>query len=406
MIDRKSSFFFLGNIIGQAISLITAIFIIKNIGPEEFGKFSIFTSVGAIIGSIATLKFELSIAISSSLTQVYEKFNFSIFVSIILNLLMVSISLPFLNLGGRENILLLYFFAISISLTGIMQQVFLYRENHIYNGLLSILVALLNFLFILYIFKGESLLIKANVYTNIIAVLVFLIILRYSGFKIVLFSIKKLKELFRDNIEYPKFILPSSIVTILLTYFHPILLSLIFSDKEVGVFSFSLRILLLPTIVIGAVTSGLLRARLSKLYFDKNFAQLHNEVVKAIKLLIVASIFCYTILTLVVHNLSMFISINKWKGVEITSLFMLFYCIAQFFYVPLSNIAMVLGENKKLLQYNIIQVILTAFTYLLTYIFNFSFHYFLMLLSVVFFVFTCYTCTKFYNLTVFKNKSS
>jgi O-antigen/teichoic acid export membrane protein len=404
MINFKSSFYFLGNIIGQAISLITAIFIIKNISPEQFGRFSVFTSVGSIIGSIATLKFELSIAISSSLTQVYEKFNFSIFVSIILNLLMVSVSLPFLDLGEGENVLLLFFFAISVSLTGIMQQVFLYRENHIYNGLLSIILSLLNFLFILYIFKGESLLIKSNVYTNIIAVLVFFIILRSSGFKVVFFSIKKLKVLFKNNIEYPKFILPGSIATILLTYFHPILLSLIFSDKEVGVFSFSLRILLLPTIVIGAVTSGLLRAKLSKLYFDKNFLQFHVEVVKAIKLLIFASIFCYIVLVLVINNLSLFININKWKGLESASMFMLFYCVAQFFYVPLSNIAMVLGENKRLLKYNIAQIIITTITYLLTYIFNFSFYHFLTLLSAIFFVFACCTCTKFYYMSISKSK--
>lgn len=406
MINFKSSFFFLGNIIGQAISLITAIFIIKNISPEQFGRFSVFTSVGSIIGSIATLKFELSIAISSSLTQVYEKFNFSIFVSLVLNLFMVSISLPFLNLGSYENIILLYLFTITISLTGIMQQVFLYRENHIYNGLLSVILSLLNFLFILYIFNGESLLIKSNVYTNIISVIFFFVILRLSGVRLAFYSIKKLKELFKNNIEYPKFILPGSIATILLTYFHPILLSLIFSDKEVGVFAFSLRILLLPTIVIGAVTSGLLRARLSKLYFDKNFLQFHSEVIKTIKLLIFASIFCYIILVLVINNLSLFINIDKWKGLEITSMFMLFYCIAQFFYVPLSNIAMVLGENKRLLMYNIIQVLITTITYLLTYIFNLSFYEFLILLSLIFSIFACYTCAKFYNMSISKSKLS
>ncbi|KQW97671.1 lipopolysaccharide biosynthesis protein [Flavobacterium sp. Root420] len=406
MINFKSSFYFLGNMIGQAISLITAIFIIKNISPEQFGRFSVFTSVGSIIGSIATLKFELSIAISSSLTQVYEKFNFSIFVSFIMNLLMVSISLPFLDLGNGENILLLFFFTICVSLTGIMQQVFLYRENHIYNGLLSIILSLFNFLFILYVFKGEALLIKSNVYTNIIAIFVFFVILRFSGFKVTFFSIQKLKVLFKNNIEYPKFILPGSIATILLTYFHPILLSLIFSDKEVGVFSFSLRVLLLPTIVIGAVTSGLLRAKLSKLYFDNNFLQFHIEVVKAIKLLVFAAVFCYIALVLIINNLSLFINISKWKGLETTSLFLLFYCVAQFFYVPLSNIAMVLGENKTLLRYNIIQVIITAITYMFTYILNFSFYHFLILLSIIFSLFACYTCFKFYYMSISKSKIS
>ena len=404
MINLKSSYFFLGNILGQMISLITAVFIIKNISPDDFGRFSIFTSIGSIIGSFATLKFELSISISSNISEAFEKLNFSIIVSTILNLIFVATVLPFVKLGGMNNILLLFVFAICTSLNGSLQQIFLFREDHLKNGVLSLMLSLFNFLFILYIFRGDSVLIKSNVFANLIVAVIFIFTVYRSGFSFKIFSMVKLKEMFNGNIQYVKYILPGSVATILLSYFHPILLALIFKDKEVGVFSFSLRIMSLPTIIIGVVVSGLLRARISKLFFDNNFEQIRKEVRRAIKLLLGSSIVAFSCLVIIIYNLSFFINIDKWKGLEMTSILLLFYCVAQYFYVPLSNLAMVFGENKKLLKYNIIQLVITALTYLGTYIFNFSFHQFLILLSFVFVTFSFYTCVKFYSLTQTKVK--
>lgn len=402
MINLKNIYYYLGNAISQLITLLTAIYILKNIEPSIFGHFSIFIAIGSVIGSLATLKYELSISMSKDEPEMYNKFNFTVFLSFFVNIILVFLVSPFFNLFNLKDLALLILFANSISINGSLQQVFLYKEDHIKNGLLALSVSCINYVLIVYILKGDSKLIVSNVASYIVSSIIFIVFLRKA---VLSFNLKSAyKEIFLKHLDFPKYILPGAISTIVLAYCHPIFLSYIYDKETVGLFSFALRILLLPTIVVGSVASGLLRAKISKLFFERLFDEIYEEVVKMIKWLALACIGCYSVLLIIIFNLKYIIDISKWNGIEMASLFMVFYCISQFFYIPLSNVAMVFGKNKLLMNLNLIQLVITILCYLFAFIQKVSFLSFLLILSVALFTFAIYSCICFLKLV--KNSQS
>jgi len=398
MINSKNFFFYAGSAAAQVITLLTTFIIISLVSPKEFGSFSYFIAVGSIIGSFSTLKYELSISISSSEKEVYEKSNLTIVLSLCLNAVILMVYWLCNWQVESESILLLFLLSNSISVGASLQQALLFYESHKFNGLFPFLVALLNLLLLFFFIKYESGLIIAYVYANIIVMGIFLILVA-KKYRMApkLFSITDYNKIFREHISYPKYVFPGSISTILLTYFHPILLSILYTTSEAGLFAFSQRILMLPAILVGTIMAALSRANFSKLYFNNKFFELLAELRKMILWLIIACLIFYPLILVAIYNLKYFINIDKWAGFEEVSLLLLIYSISQFFFTSLSSISLIL-DKKLLLKLNVIQFILTLLVYFVSLILALSFDTFLNALSVSLLFFSFVGCYKMYQL--------
>lgn len=399
MINKDNLVYYLGTALSQVITLLTTLYILYHFSPDNFGYFSLVLSVTSIIGSLSTLKFELSVAISKDSKSAIEKLSLTIFVSLLTNIIMSVIYFAF---EPNIDLFILIAMSITIAMNGSIQQFILFEENHLLNGILPVLTALLNLIFLLLI-KGDHALIFAYTISSWLVTLFYIFWMLRKGKEYFVFSLPSLKKIFHENRSFVKYIFPSSIATILIMYFHPILLSYLYNSANVGLFSFALRILLLPSIIIGTVTGALLRNSLSKLYFNGDYTAINKEVNKILLWLLISCLICFPILEFFVFQLKNFVDISRWNGIEQISVLIIFYAVSQFFFIPLSNIPLVFDKKKLLLKLNIIQLFLTLMIYLGAYLLKWQFETFLVVLSIVMMIFSAISCYCFIKIVKVKN---
>jgi len=397
--NTKSLYFYVGSGLAQVVTIITTFYIIKKFTPAAFGQFSYYFSIGSIIGSFATLKYELSIPLSRDSKEANDKSNLTILVSMIFNLLFSVIGLS--TSLYDFNIYFLYILLLSntVSINACFQQFLLYKEEHFLNGLNPLLFSILNLVILLFLTKNNGeVILSSYVISNVILLIIYVISVQRKGYNIFFKKISFYKELFKQHLDFPKYVLPSSVANILLAYCNPIFIGYLFDKNNVGLFSFSLRILMLPSIVIGSVASSIYRAQIAKLYFDNDFEGIKLQTRKLFLILVLLTIFCFPILILVIKYIPLFIDMSKWMGVLPISIYLIPYSISQLFFQPFSNLALVFKKNKILLSQNILQLVTTVLIYATAFIFKIEFSLFVIILSAALFVVSFYSCYRFYQI--------
>lgn len=397
--NTKSLYFYVGSGLAQVVTIITTFYIIKKFTPAAFGQFSYYFSIGSIIGSFATLKYELSIPLSRDSKEANDKSNLTILVSMIFNLLFSVIGLS--TSLYDFNIYFLYILLLSntVSINACFQQFLLYKEEHFLNGLNPLIFSILNLIILLFLTKNNGeVILSSYVISNVILLIIYVISVQRKGYNLFFKKISFYKDLFKQHLDFPKYVLPSSVANILLAYCNPIFIGYLFDKNNVGLFSFSLRILMLPSIVIGSVASSIYRAQIAKLYFDNDFEAIKLQTRKLFLILILLTIFCFPILILVIKYIPLFIDMSKWMGVLPISIYLIPYSISQLFFQPFSNLALVFKKNKILLSQNILQLVTTVLVYAAAFIFKIEFSLFVIFLSAALFVVSFYSCYRFYQI--------
>jgi len=193
-------------------------------------------------------------------------------------------------------------------------------------------------------------------------------------------------------------VFPSSIIGILFTYLNPILLEYLYSKEEVGLFSFGIRILMIPSIVVGAVASSIYRVRIAKLFYDRNFLQIRRITLLLFFLLLIVTTIGFPILVFIVKKLHLFIDMHQWEGVIKILIQLVPFAISQLFFLAFSNVALVFNENKLLLWLNLLQFIFLIFSYFIGFYLGLDFKSFLTVFSLTNSFVITYSCYKFFNI--------
>ena len=396
MFKSNRSWYFLGSALSQLLTLITSFYIVKGVTASVFGEFSFFVALATIIGSISTLKFEQAIVVSDSIDDSVAKFRLTIQVALVINILLLPIL--FFVLGSKItlfDLFLVFVVANNIVLNASIQQAFLYLEGHFFNGIFNVCYSFVNLVFVyLLIQKPEGLQISyALAYA--VSSFVFLIILVKFKFNFKFLSWQTFVELYKKNKQYPIYIFPGAVLSIFLTFGHPVFISYLYNNKLVGLFSISNRILNLPIIVVSSVVSGLFRVRLSKLFFNNDRHEIYRQSVRALMFLVLSSIVIYPALVYVIMNINSYIKLTGWEGIDKVAPLLGVYVLSQYFYIPMCNIPLVCERKRLLFRMNLYQFILNIIVYALAYVMSLSFSVFLMLLSGSMFVFCFIACVVF-----------
>lgn len=398
MLNSKNIYFYLGAAVSQLLTIITSFIILKAVDSAEYGNYSYFVSVASIIGSIATLKFEQSIVISKGNNESLEKVSLTLVLSFLSSLVMVGIYSVIDKKLNFSYIFLVFSLSFVIALYACITQILLFREKHRSNGLLSVFNALFFLIFVILLRRRTNGLEIAYFLSSFVACLIFIVILEREKVKIRPLSFSKYKSVFNRNALYPIYVLPGAIFSILLTYGHQVCIKYLFNDSDLGLFSLSLRLLLLPSILIGTVAAGLFRTSLSKSYLNGDYKQVSSESKKIAKFLIITALIMYIPLLIVLYNLHFFLKLKGWDGIGNVSIFLVLFAISQYIFVPLSNIALVCDEKSLLFRMNLYQFIFILIVYITTYLFKLTFFHFLLYLSVVSFLFCIYSGLTFINI--------
>ncbi|WP_245988979.1 hypothetical protein [Pelobium manganitolerans] len=139
---------------------------------------------------------------------------------------------------------------------------------------------------------------------------------------------------------------------------------------------------------------------MAKSFYQTDMVAIRHKTLSTIKILGLSTIILFPCIVFGIFNLKYFTSFQKWNGVESVAICLTPYAVSQLFYLPLSNVALVLDKKKILLFLSLIQLCLTLFMYWIAHYFDFSFKIFLGMLSGSFALFTIFACRKFYLITL------
>lgn len=397
MINKSNIYIYFGALFSQIVTLITSFIVLKYVSPEVYGKFSYIIALGSILGSVATLKFEQSISISSNENDSFKKLIITFQTSLYITLLF----LPFIFYFFEVTILqlfLVFLLSISIALSSSLQQFFLYINKHKLNAILSVSIAFINFILLIFLYKYHNGLEISYVLSYLISTLIFMVYTNYRIIKVYLLKIADYTIFFKELYVFPKIVLPGAIISILLLYANPVILKYIYSEKEVGMFSFTIRVLTLPVILVSSVSSGLFKAKMSKIYFEKDFDAFKNEKKKLLIFLLSMMFISYIILLLAMNNINQVSIFKKWEFLDKTSNLLVLYACSQFLYLPFTSLPLILKKEKLLILSNIILFCVIFTFYLVVYYANLSFENFLKTFSIINLCYSIYFVVKFYNL--------
>ncbi|WP_449401091.1 oligosaccharide flippase family protein [Chryseobacterium wanjuense] len=235
--NSKSLYFYVGSGLAQVVTIITTFYIIKKFTPEAFGQFSYYFSIGSIIGSFATLKYELSIPLSKNSGEANDKSNLTILVSLLFNLVFSFVGLSTTLYGFNIYFLYILLLSNTVSINACFQQFLLYKEEHFLNGLTPLLFSILNLGILLFLTQNNGeVILSSYVISNIIMLIIYLVCVYKKGYNVFFKKLSFYKKLFLEHLDFPKYVLPSSIANILLAYCNPIFIGYLFDKNNVGLF--------------------------------------------------------------------------------------------------------------------------------------------------------------------------
>ncbi len=405
MINRSNVFVYIGTFLSQCLTLLTSLIVLKYISPEAYGRFNYIISFGSIIGSLATLKFEQSIAISKDLSDCTASFKLSIQTSTIISAVICPFIFFFFDVSLFQCFLI-FLLSISIAIFASLQQFFLFTNRHKLNAVLTILVALFNIIFLLFLYKADNGLEVSYVSAYFLSNILFLI---YTNFKVVdfkLFFIRGYKILFRKYSFFPAHVLPTAIISILLLYGNSIALKHLYSEQEVGLFSFTVRILTLPVILISSVSSGLFKTKLAELYHGKDSSRFKVEMQKMLKFLLISMAVVFPILVFLLLNMGAVINIGKWQVLDKLVYILVFYAISQYILIPFQGVPILLNKKNVIVVSNTILFIGILSLYVIATLIKVDFDNFLIGYSIFNMLFSIIAVYIYFNLGIKWQKES
>lgn len=268
-----------GTIIVQTISALISPVLSRLYNPEDFGLLAVFTACVSLLIVIGSFRYEPAILIPKENSEANQLLNLSIAINLLFALTIFLVTLIFnhqiASLLGNEKLgFWLYFIAPVFLAAGIAQSLTnWYNRNKNYkiisgtriyqssiNSGLSLGLGLLNFNTLGLIISMIASQLLSSFY-----------LIKKSGLSLLNFSFDKsnLTKVAKKYKEFPFYSLPSAVLDTFSINSIIFLLSYFFSDSLTGSYSFSLRILSIPSVVIGASIGQVFFQRISEAHINK-----------------------------------------------------------------------------------------------------------------------------------------
>lgn len=383
----------LGTTGAQVIPIVASLILTRIYSPEEYGMLAIFTSIIIILGSIATLRFELAIlvpekeqdAVNITLLSAFCSFLFSLFVLIIILMFKERI-LTLLNIEGLGNWLYLIPFSVLFlglyntlsflsTRVGIFKVISKTRVYQALSGSLSQIILGLLQLGIGGLVLGVAL---SHIVGNM-RLVQNLLETNEKEFKNTNFN--AIKVLAKRYSDYPKYSVPSTILNNLSLHLMNFIIPIIYTPFLLGQYSLSQRIVVLPMKVI---SNSIAQVFLNEASLELKLSnRTRNSFLSTFKRLILISIPLYAFLFFFIEDLIVFAYGSEWgKAGEIAKILivLLFF---RFITSPLSNVLNLYEKQKLTLVWQFSLLILTVISLIFTVVFELSFYDFLVIYVVL-----------------------
>ena len=375
-----------GTIVAQALPIAISPILARMYSPEDFGVLALFMAFATVFGSIANARYEMAIVIPKSEKEALSIFLLGLIVSGGLSLFLFIIVLifhgPILSLFDNKEISIwLYFVPLSVLGIGI------YNSLNFYNTRVSN-------------FKNIA---KSNVVKSTILVLLNLVIgffkngpiglvvgqiVSYFSGNLKLYkavsnnnnivkeiTLKDIKEIAIKYKDFPKFTMPSTLANVLSQNLTSVVTSILFNIKTLGLYSFALRVMGSPSLLIGKAFSQVYINEASKQRREYgNATQVFNNTLK--KLLLI-SVPIFFVVFFIAEDAFAIIFGEEWRvaGLYAKILIPLFW--ARFITAPISVTNSVFEKQKISLYWQLGLLTLTILIFLLAFLYKVDFQTFL-----------------------------
>ena len=266
-----------GTTIAQVVPLLSYPLLTRLYTPSDFGLLGVFVSIYTILSVFATGKYELAIVLAKknkeAVTLVYICLIINIVFSLFLLLVIIIFNNKILDLSGNQSLgYWLYFIPLVVFLLGIFQTFTYYNTREeafkeISKSRIAKSISLSTVQVLVGISKFSSIgLILGNIVSNFTSNLNLIkTFIKKEGVKINnSIKIKELKEVSRKHINFPKYILFSTLLNTASVQLPIIIFSIYYSSSFVGQFTLSQKVLSLPMILIGGAIGQVYYQKIAK----------------------------------------------------------------------------------------------------------------------------------------------
>lgn len=254
---RNVSILSLGTLASQLINIVGLPILSRMYSNTEFGILALFMAFGSIVFSFSALKLDLAIVKTEKMNEKIALIRIS-FIAIFFLSIFAILCLYIWSYWNSQvrSLFLFLMFLFFITNGGSQILIYFFNSEKKYQNITSakVLLAIVNLLFALLLFNWDSGvgLIFAITLANIFS---FLGLVFFFRKKIpAIFKIKNTfsKQILHQNINFIKFSTPASFLDVLSYQIIIIILSTYYSEEVTGAFFMAMRVVLLPTALIGA----------------------------------------------------------------------------------------------------------------------------------------------------------
>lgn len=371
-----------GTILGQLIILVTLPLITRIYNPENFGIYSSVLAIVGILTVVSTLRYDIAIAVEKNEEDRQKLLFLTLFINTVIALLTLLILIIINVIFSIYSISIILFIAASIFIMGLYQILTNYSVsfNHFKavsitkftQSVTQVVIQMFGYLFannILFLFLGY-LLGRSNG--------IFLLWKKnLSNFKFQKYTLSEYKIVAKKHMNFPLYVLPSSIINALTSNMMIILILLVYGGVQAGIYGFLLRIIGAPSQLINKSFNN----ALYKFSHDST-----NVQMKKLYYLVTSSVTILFSLIFIIYinidfNLFSLIFGSEWSSASKIFTPLLFMMIFQFSVIPLSEILTILKKQKLRLYWDVLKLLTVIGLFTYAYLNNVNFEKFIYIFA-------------------------
>jgi len=251
-----------GTTVAQAIPIAISPILTRIYSPKDFGVLALFISITSIFASIATARYELAIMLPKSDKEAINIAALSLIVNLFISLALFLAVLLFSEnivtlLGNKEISIWLYFIPVTIFLVGLFNVLnYLNTREKSFKDISkatifkSLSLATIQ-IFVGLIKQGASGLISGQIVSSFVANTKLAKNILSNKELIGAINLKAIKEVAKKYIKFPKYSMPTALIHSFGSDYLNILISTLFNITTLGFYSFAVKMLGMPTSLIG-----------------------------------------------------------------------------------------------------------------------------------------------------------
>ncbi|EPJ45829.1 MAG: hypothetical protein OFPII_24770 [Osedax symbiont Rs1] len=347
-----------GTSIAQAIPIAISPILTRIYSPEEFGVLAIYIAVVSFIAIVVTMRYELAIVLPKTDKEAINVLALSLVIVCIIvltvTLLIFLFKTQILSMLGVKSIGdFLYFVPVSVFLAGLNQS-FNYWSNRkkYYDNISISQISQSITVGVGQVGLGSGGLSYGLIFGNILGRFICAFFLLNKFIKNDLVYIKEVnkKDILNQMRMYKDFPLINSLHAfsdIIRSSGSVMLIATFFGSAVLGVYALSLRVLQVPTGVVGSALGQVLYQRFTVIYNDNN-DNLYEYVTKILLKLFILALPVFIFLYFVSPGLFAWVFGEKWRVAGEYSQILIPYLFMNFLISPISSIPIIIGKQKNI----------------------------------------------------------